>query len=92
MFDRVGRLAGQTAVSLSRRKLLIRMGQGALSVAALPALTGVATAAGECRFEGCCGVGGCCPAGTYLWVSGGRPTMCYEDKHCKKFFGNCLGV
>ena len=35
MFDRVGRLAEQTAVSLSRRKLLIRMGQGALSVAAL---------------------------------------------------------
>jgi hypothetical protein len=91
MFDRVGRLAEQTAVSLARRKFLIRMGRGALSVAALLGTTGVATAARNRR--DCILNGGCCDPGTYFRPFGGGVGggTCFTDKTCKDAFAICSG-
>jgi hypothetical protein len=55
MFDRVGKLAEQTATGLSRRAFLTRLGQGAMSVAALVATAGFALAGTKCVLNG-----GCC--------------------------------
>ena len=60
MFDRVSKLAERTATGLSRRAFMQRLGQGAVSIAALLTTAGFALAGAKVT---CVKNGGCCKGG-----------------------------
>jgi hypothetical protein len=86
MFERIGRLAEQTAEGLSRRSFLTRMGLGALAVATF--VTGAYADGGS----GCILNGGCCGGNVpYAKIVNGVPNVCCKDARCNGLSSGCSG-
>jgi hypothetical protein len=94
MFDRVSKLAEKTAVSLSRRRFLIGLGQGALSVAGV--LIAASAGFAEAKVVSCVKGGSCCGGGTYYGTILHKPQntytySCFLDSRCT-MPGNCVSA
>jgi hypothetical protein len=84
MFDRIGKLAGQTAQGLSRRTFLTRIGLSAMALAAFA--TG-ARAAGPVT---CVKNGGCCGGNSpYLGTFASGYSRCYTNATCTRALSIC---